>query len=76
MHVDRTVLIGYKKMWDERYKEDGFAYGIEPNSFLVEQVSLLGSPILSLGEGEGRNAGFSCVFGTESPWGGWVISWA
>ncbi|WOO39672.1 class I SAM-dependent methyltransferase [Rubellicoccus peritrichatus] len=45
-------------MWDQRYKEDGFAYGTEPNSFLAERANLLRSPILSLGEGEGRNAVF------------------
>lgn len=46
--------------WDERYSQKGYAYGTEPNQFLVEQVNALNlaAPlnILSLGEGEGRNA--------------------
>ena len=25
-------------MWDQRYGEEGFAYGVEPNDFLREQV--------------------------------------
>lgn len=45
-------------MWDERYSETGFAFGTEPNDFLVASVGLLQteSQILCLGEGEGRNA--------------------
>src|ERR1044072_9528657 len=43
-------------MWNERYASNEFAYGTEPNSFLVQNVSLLTSPVLSLAEGEGRNA--------------------
>ncbi len=44
--------------WDERYSADPFIYGTAPNRWVVEQA--LGFPprarILSLGEGEGRNA--------------------
>jgi hypothetical protein len=29
------------RFWDERYGEDGFAYGDQPNDFLREQVSAL-----------------------------------
>lgn len=43
-------------MWDERYATQEYVYGTEPNRFLVEQASLLQSPVLSLAEGEGRNA--------------------
>ncbi|MFO0659279.1 MAG: class I SAM-dependent methyltransferase [Polyangiaceae bacterium] len=45
-------------MWNERYAEPGFAYGTSPNDFLVEQVKWLpaGGDVLSLAEGEGRNA--------------------
>jgi len=44
-------------MWDERYADPDFAYGTEPNDFLVEQAGLLPQgPILCLAEGEGRNA--------------------
>jgi SAM-dependent methyltransferase len=45
-------------MWNERYSEPGFAYGTEPNDFLVEVEPLFprNARILSLAEGEGRNA--------------------
>lgn len=44
-------------MWDERYSEPGFAYGTEPNEFLAAVAGRIpAGPVLSLGEGEGRNA--------------------
>ena len=47
------------KRWDERYAGPGFAYGLEPNEFLVSVADQLPSgPVLSLAEGEGRNALF------------------
>lgn len=53
--------------WDERYSQNGYAYGTEPNQFLVEQVTALNlaAPlnILSLGEGEGRNAVYLATLG-------------
>lgn len=45
-------------MWNERYAGSEFVYGTEPNTFLAEHVSLLTGPVLSLAEGEGRNAVF------------------
>lgn len=47
-------------MWDERYQADGFVYGKDPNDFLVSAVEQIpaGGKVLSLGEGEGRNAVF------------------
>jgi SAM-dependent methyltransferase len=47
-------------MWDQRYGEPGFAYGTLVNDFLAEQAHRipLGGEVLSLGEGEGRNAVF------------------
>ncbi|MEZ4425484.1 MAG: class I SAM-dependent methyltransferase [Gemmatimonadota bacterium] len=47
-------------MWDERYSEDGWFYGTEPNDFLREQVARIpaGGRVLSLGDGEGRNGVF------------------
>ena len=46
-------------MWDERYKSAGYAYGTSPNDFLVEYKDFLPKgKILSLAEGEGRNAVF------------------
>ncbi len=43
-------------MWDERYAANEYVYGTEPNSFLVANTHMLQAPILSLAEGEGRNA--------------------
>ena len=44
-------------MWNERYAEPGWAYGSEPNDFLVASVSLLPpGPVLDLCAGQGRNA--------------------
>jgi SAM-dependent methyltransferase len=47
-------------MWDDRYKEKGFAYGTEPNDFLKSEFSRIpkGGRVLCLAEGEGRNAVF------------------
>ena len=48
-------------MWNERYSEPGFAYGAEPNDFLAANAERYLPPngeILSLAEGEGRNAVF------------------
>lgn len=45
-------------MWDQRYAGEGYAYGTEPNDFLVAMADRLpaGGRVLCLGEGEGRNA--------------------
>lgn len=44
-------------MWDQRYSAEGYAYGTEPNSFLVSRADLVPEGrIRCLGEGEGRNA--------------------
>jgi SAM-dependent methyltransferase len=44
-------------MWDERYSDEDYAYGTEPNDFLVEAAHYLpAGRILCIGEGEGRNA--------------------
>ncbi len=52
--------------WDQRYSEAGYAYGIEPNDFLVEIVGRLPrGRALSLAEGEGRNGVFLAERGFE-----------
>ena len=51
--------------WDDRYSDNEFIYGTEPNAFLVEHSSLLGSPVLSLAEGEGRNAVYLAALGLQ-----------
>jgi SAM-dependent methyltransferase len=51
-------------MWDERYSSIEYAYGKAPNDFLAAQFS--GIPkgkVLSLAEGEGRNAVFLAKHG-------------
>lgn len=51
-------------MWDERYSLPGFAYGTEPNEFLAAVAAQIPvGPVLSLGEGEGRNAAFLAGLG-------------
>ncbi len=50
--------------WDERYSEPGFAYGTEPNEFLVSVVEKIPrGKVLSLAEGEGRNAVYLASLG-------------
>ncbi|MBI5430941.1 MAG: class I SAM-dependent methyltransferase [Nitrosomonadales bacterium] len=45
------------KMWDERYAQDGYLFGTEPNAFLVSQRHRLqpGMSCLAVADGEGRN---------------------
>jgi SAM-dependent methyltransferase len=46
-------------MWNERYSAKEYVYGTQPNAFLRENVAAIREgPILSLCEGEGRNAVF------------------
>ena len=52
--------------WDERYSEPGFAYGTAPNEFLVSVVDRIPQgKILSLAEGEGRNAVYLASLGYQ-----------
>ena len=51
-------------MWDERYSTEEYAYGQAPNSFLKENYSVIPKgKVLSLAEGEGRNAVFLAMQG-------------
>jgi SAM-dependent methyltransferase len=54
-------------MWDQRYRESGFAYGTEPNDFLVASLPLFkaGSDVLCLAEGEGRNGVYLAQHGHQ-----------
>ena len=46
-------------MWDERYSTDEYAYGKDPNEFLAKNYGAIPKgKVLSLAEGEGRNAVF------------------
>jgi 2-polyprenyl-3-methyl-5-hydroxy-6-metoxy-1,4-benzoquinol methylase len=43
--------------WDCRYAAEAYAFGTEPNDFLVEVAPLIpAGRVLCLAEGEGRNA--------------------
>lgn len=57
------------RMWDERYSQEGFAYGTEPNDFLKATYPQLrlapNSRILMLAEGEGRNGVFLAKHGHD-----------
>ncbi len=52
-------------MWNERYNKPGFAYGTEPNDFVIASAPLLSSEsnILCLAEGEGRNGVYLAALG-------------
>ena len=52
-----------QKFWNERYTTEEYLYGTEANSFLIKNVDLLVGPVLSLSEGEGRNAVFMASHG-------------
>jgi len=46
-------------MWDERYSSEVYVYGTKPNDFLKENFNYIPKGrVLSLAEGEGRNAVF------------------
>ncbi|MEO7190867.1 MAG: class I SAM-dependent methyltransferase [Vicinamibacterales bacterium] len=52
--------------WNERFSGPGYAYGTEPNEFLVEVATRLpAGPVLSLGEGEGRNGVYLAQLGHD-----------
>lgn len=50
---------GIAGRWDERYSHEQYAFGEEPNDFLVEHAEAIPEgPVLCMAEGEGRNAVF------------------
>jgi SAM-dependent methyltransferase len=50
--------------WDERYSAPGYAYGTAPNEFILAVSDYIPrGKILSLGEGEGRNAAYLASLG-------------
>ncbi|MEZ4804079.1 MAG: methyltransferase domain-containing protein [Bacteroidia bacterium] len=56
--------------WNERYKNEEYAYGVEPNAYLKEQLhSIPPGKILFPAEGEGRNA----VYAAELGWDVWAF---
>ena len=54
-----------ESFWNNRYANSAYLYGTEPNVFLAEHCNLLSGPVLSLSEGEGRNAVFLAERGLE-----------
>ncbi len=47
--------------WNERFSQDRYVYGTEPNEFLAgiqNKLKLPGDKVLAIAEGEGRNAAF------------------
>lgn len=44
--------------WNERFKDEKYVYGTEPNVFLKDMHAVLSGDVLTIAEGEGRNAVF------------------
>jgi SAM-dependent methyltransferase len=62
-----TTVFPHPTHWDERFSQPGYFYGAEPNDFLRSVSGRLppASRILSLAEGEGRNAVFLAGLGHQ-----------
>ncbi len=55
----------WTQRWDDRYSNEEFAYGEEPNNYLREQIEKLDQGVILFpAEGEGRNA----VFAAKLDW--------
>jgi hypothetical protein len=56
-----------KEFWDARYREEGFAYGSEPNAFVKDQLNAIAPQgrILFPAEGDGRNAVYAAGLGWD-----------
>ncbi len=55
-----------KEFWDDRYKDQEYAYGTEPNRFFKEQLEKLHpGKILLPADGEGRNGVFAAKLGWQ-----------
>jgi len=52
--------------WDHRYAKPGYTYGTDPNTFLTSVAHRIPSGrVLSVGEGEGRNAVYLASLGHQ-----------
>lgn len=52
--------------WNERYSEPGYTCGTEPNEFIASVANMIPrGKILSLAEGEGRNAVYLASLGYD-----------
>ncbi|KRD12581.1 methyltransferase [Flavobacterium sp. Root901] len=57
----------WTQRWDDRYKNEEFVYGEEPNNYFKEQIEKLNpGTILFPAEGEGRNAVFAAKLGWKA----------
>jgi SAM-dependent methyltransferase len=55
-----------KEFWDDRYAEEGYAYGEEPNVFFKQEIDKLPiGKLLMPAEGEGRNAVYAATLGWD-----------
>ena len=52
-------------MWNDVYNCDDYYYGTQPNDFLVQHIDKFQGRILSIAEGEGRNAVFMAERGLD-----------
>ena len=51
--------------WDQRYGGEEYVFGTAPNAFLAAHCDELQGPVLSISEGEGRNAVFMAEHGLD-----------
>ena len=64
MNENEPIPENPARRWNDRYRDEAFAYGEEPNNYLKEQLA--GVPpgtILFPAEGEGRNAVYAATLG-------------
>lgn len=55
-----------KEHWDERFSQQHYMYGKEPNAFIKEKGPLLDKGhVLAIAEGEGRNAVYLATLGHD-----------
>ncbi len=56
-----------QEFWNQRYAEETYAYGTQPNTYFKQQLDAISNPgkLLLLAEGEGRNAVYAAQQGWE-----------
>lgn len=61
------MSLSKNNFWHQRFDQESYFYGTEPNDFLRENITIFPAKgrILSIGEGEGRNAVFLAEQGFE-----------
>lgn len=65
MNTNEELEILWRQRWNDRYSQDEFAYGMEPNNYLKEQLHKIKvGTILFPAEGEGRNA----IYAARNGW--------